>query len=457
MNDVKPVICKLRNGMTIAHIPSHCDLFKIELVVRAGMLDETVEQIGFAHFIEHLMSFFPSSEYPNSEKNQQSLDLYSLKSNAWTGENSAGYYIEGMINHFYTVLDLMFQNYINPILSEEIFDQEKHAVIRELEGMTEDLWYNLDHMIQMVDYKNTILEYSLYEEIKNVDKNATVKNILEYRKRFYRPENTVVIITAQLDNFRDICGAIEDLYFGNSFGSFWDYFKPKPKHTNIQFEPESKAKDKNYDKFTYFFIKPPQETDTFSIRIHFPIPFDQFDDRFYTIDFINMILSQSMGSRLYYALRTKLGAIYNVSTEYHFDPKNKKYNRFIIDFETNSDKVLNAVDYIMIELMMLTEDSKLSKEESIQKQNQIKLAKASNRCNYNFHKLTTIYEDHIIWNKRPFVTINEILEKRERVTEKDIIKISRSIFKPDKMKVFYSGNKPILETEKTKNIHLTFN
>lgn len=454
-----PIKYKLKNGLELAHIKTNCNLFRIQLVIRAGMLQENKNQIGFAHFIEHLMSFFPSSTYPNAKENQQEITTRGLNSNAWTSENNCGYYIEGLKDHFFTVLDLIFQNYIDPILDAEIFEQEKEAVIRELEGMTEDLWYNLEHMIQKVDYKNTILEYSLFEEIQNVKNNSRLENIMQYRKDFYCPQKTIIIITSNhsTTEINEIFQNIENIYFTNKhnkFGNISSFFiKPKHEQRKISFTPKQKVK--NYDHFQYFFIKPPQKTDTYNIKIQFPIPFDEFSDDMYTLDFIHMILSGSMGSRLYYALRSELGSVYNVHTEHLLDPVEQKYNRFIIEVETNKELVKDTIDYILLELYALLYDEKLTQEEIKQKNNHIEMIINKNKCTQHFKKLTNIYENRLIW-KKPLFTIQEIINKQKQIDYNQIIKVSKIIFKAKNMKIFYSGETPILCTKKTKHKHLTF-
>ena len=139
-----PDVYMLKNGMIVNFVNTTCDeSFKIEMVIRAGSLDEEPEQIGFAHFIEHLMSFYPSklpeplkerlgSDFPNSVENQNELDGMGVLSNAWTSERTCGYFMEALSEYRETLIDLMFKNYTHPYLDKEVFEQERNAVINEL-------------------------------------------------------------------------------------------------------------------------------------------------------------------------------------------------------------------------------------------------------------------------------------------------------------------------------------
>ena len=70
MSDSTTVLV-FNNGLTLNHVRSECDtMFRIEIVVRAGSADETAQERGFAHLMEHLMSFFVSDNHPFPIENQ---------------------------------------------------------------------------------------------------------------------------------------------------------------------------------------------------------------------------------------------------------------------------------------------------------------------------------------------------------------------------------------------------
>jgi predicted Zn-dependent peptidase len=196
MDNVKKHV--FSNQFTLTHIFTKCNVYRIELIVKAGMLQEKPKQLGFAHLIEHVMSFFPSSKYPDSTLNQQEMNRISKETNAWTSENSCGYYIEGDMKYFLNILDLIFENYVDPQLDATIFEQEKEAVIKELEDITLNKWYSFEHFVQAFEYAGTILQCSVHDEIKNIKQNANLNNILEFRKKFYRPEITHVQLNVQI-------------------------------------------------------------------------------------------------------------------------------------------------------------------------------------------------------------------------------------------------------------------
>lgn len=432
---------KYKNGIQLHHIQSNCNLFRIEIILKAGMLHENIKQLGYAHLIEHLMSFFTSKKYPNAELNQHMLNHWGMEMNAWTDENTCGYFVEGLLNYFYDVIDMVFENFVNPEFDKTIFEQEKKAVVRELSSSTDNVWYNLEHMIQCIDYYGTILEQNLFTEQENI-KKAKLKDIMQFRKTLYQPSLITIIITSNHNKqqIKTICNQIETLYFKH-----YTYNNNIPKITKL------KSQQPNTKKNCYY-IKPNADTNTYCIYIHFPIPFDRFDKKCYILDYIEMLLVGGLGSRLYYALRTKLGAIYNVNVDYVLDPRNKKYNRFIIQFETNENKVIPAIDYIFLELNeIIHSKNNISNNEMKQKENIDTLQKINKECSNFFRKYAEFYEPELIWNK-PITPIHEIEQYKLNITKNDIYQCAKTIFKTKLMKIFYSGNKPLLKQYQNHNI-----
>lgn len=446
MDEIVPYTITLNNGLKISHIYNGCKLFQIEMIVRAGMLDETKEQFGFAHFIEHIMSFFTSKKYPDSLLNQQMLNYFGLETNAWTTETDCGYYVTGNVKHFINVVDLIFQNYIDPTLDKKIFEQEKTAVIRELTKLTTNGWYILENMIQKVQYKGTVLENSIHYEKKNIKKNAKLENILEFRHTFYRPEITNVIITSNHSRkkFNKLCNHINKLYFNRTQAQ-----------ARIQPSRGIKKPQRQIQTERLYYYAPSNNEGTYRIHITFPIPFSIFDLRLAAaLEYIENILTGGLGSRLYFAIRSDLGAVYNIDSHAYFNFKDKQYNYFTIETETDEEKLIKVHDRIMIELGIIT-SKYITPTEMNEKKNVDRVENEYNLCSSSFQKHTEFYQPFLIWGSGTEAdnpTLSQWLKIKESITYDDILKVSQMVFNDDKMIVFYSGEKRIL---KHKGKHIT--
>ena len=200
-------------------------------------------------------------------------------------------------------------------------------MIRELTKLTTDGWYVLENMIQKVQYKGTVLENSIHYEKKNIKKNAKLENILEFRHTFYRPEITNVIITSNhsRNEFIELCNDINDLYFNR--------IQAQPR-----VQPRRGTRPQTQTERLYYYA-PSDNEGTYRIHITFPIPFSIFDLRLAAaLEYIENILTGGLGSRLYFATRSDLGAVYNINSHAYFNFKDKQYNYFTIETETDEEK-----------------------------------------------------------------------------------------------------------------------
>lgn len=492
-----PYTYLLRNGMVVNFVNTTCnEIFKIEMVIRAGSLDEKPEQIGFAHFIEHLMSFYPSKlpdslskrlggDFPNSVENQNELDEMGVLANAWTSERTCGYFIQGLSEYSEKLIDLMFKNYIHPYLDREIFEQERNAVISELTAITNQSWYNIDQVIDFVNYRDTNIAYTVEYEKQNVKNNATVDNIMEFRNKWYTPENTSITILSnlkesQMENLVENiasryfpeCETMKEQTYPNrysrfntvqKFGSSYVLLLKKPpiyqkkeeEHTEEHTEEHiGEPIPENLDNYRIFYTHPDSETDTVKIEFHFPLSFTLFDDRQYTLNLVKTMLTRGLGSRLYGVLRIKLGAVYHVNSEYNLDPLDEKFSNFVIETETTLDKAKDVTDEILNELDKIHKGKcKITEKEMKQYKNSIKMISGFDHCTLTFTKFIEVYENSLLWGHK-CNSIKNIRKIQESQTKEDLMKLARDVFNPEKLKIFYSAVEEVLKTENNEDIHL---
>ncbi len=537
-NDTIPNVYKLKNGLIVSHIQAPCKgLFRIELIVRAGSLEETPKQIGFAHFIEHLMSFFPSDWYPNSIQNQQEINRRGIQMNAWTSESTVGYWMEGLDMYTDLMTTLVLRNFTNPVIKpdKEIFKQEKNAVVSELFAIINDAWYNLNQMIEFVQYKGTNLEYTVEYEKDNVRNCAIPENVMEWRNQYYKPELTSIIIISNktevevkeyihwiVDNFFPDCYDMTEqavpINFCNfstdddckkhrrnystfgklnrsSFGKYKITYIPlhdckndtynininmipppqeeKPSIETIteeeaidrgliksEEEPESEySEGMDLAKYRLFYIYPDSSSETVKIEFHFPIPFDSFDKKVYALNMIDLVLSNGLGSRLYFALRTTLGAVYHVFSGSSIDSMDNKLSQYIIETETSINKAKDVVDFILVELQLLIDENEgedyITENEWQQYNDTIGMGDEMDNCSVTYNKHYNFYHENLIWGK-PMKTIKQIMKERKKIIkDKDeVLRVAKEVLDPTKLCIFYSGPEPILLSENNKDTHI---
>lgn len=486
-----PVITRiLDNGIVISHIKSNFPgIFRMELIIRAGALDEKKDELGFAHLIEHLMSFFPSKKNRDSVANQNVINSKSISLNAWTEPNTVGYFMSGLDKYSLFITEMMLENYLNPVLDKKIFEQEKNAVAAELSSLINSSNYPMDQVIDFVRFRDTNLSYTILDEKENVMKNATLDNIMSFRNRLYRPEYTNIIIASDRESsqansfidyiintwFSDYKGekvtpvnyGDSKLLFGSNITYIPDLSPPGPTYniTNIYNTLQSDIpntdtpKDfKCLDKIptSGIFYIPSYDYETVCIEFHFPLEIDYFDDRIFIVEALENVLSNGLGSRLYNSLRTKLGAVYHVGANSHIDPRCKNMSTLVVSTETTSDKIKDVFDYILaeFEIMSCREHNFLSENELSKYYNKIDISEKIVSSTLTSISWLEYFKPFVIWGRK-IRNINDILKIKKNITIDSLKETAKKIFDSSKMVVFYSHGTNILETKTNSNIHYT--
>ena len=204
-NDPDAVTGKLDNGLTYYIRPNHKPENKVELrlVVKAGSILENNDQLGLAHFMEH-MNFNGTTHF---EKNDlvsylQSIGVkFGADLNAYTSFDETVYILpiptdkpDNLQKGFQIIEDWAH----NALLTGKDIDEERGVVLEESRlGKGAN-----DRMRQK--YFPKLAEGSLYAERLPIGKDETLKTfkyetIRSFYKDWYRPDLQAVIVVGDID------------------------------------------------------------------------------------------------------------------------------------------------------------------------------------------------------------------------------------------------------------------
>ena len=391
------------NGLTIVRFHTkNKNLFRIELVVRAGMLLEKNSEDGYAHILEHLLAFFTSNNYPDAKENENYFTEKGIKRNAWTSERDCGYYLQGLKEDFHKALDMIIQSYVNTKIDESIFNQERGAVIQELSTYLADGYRNLDRYIEKQIFNKTNLGNPVEDELANVRK-AKLINVMNFRKRYYKPKyTTLFIVSSEFDE------KTEELL--NNIINIKETCNP------IYHEGKNNIKLKRIiDKTNATFIYCPVNQTRIDIYFTFPFTLEYQ----HKANALSYILSGGLGSLLYNRLRRDLGYVYNVSSDTHIDPLNKNFNYFCITTKCDINNTVKIINEILNIFKHMNIDNKIL-EPYI---NQQKIDNFENDEFDSFTKCFNFFKRKILFNIKPIRTLNEEAIRSISITADDIKKM----------------------------------
>ena len=119
------------SGLNTLLIPmKKTDIVSIGMYIKAGSINETAENNGVAHFLEHLM-FKSTNKRPNKTLLKE-LDNLGTYYNAGTTRDHTYYEINGNKNDINEIIDIMLDLYSSPIYAKDEIELEKGVIIEEL-------------------------------------------------------------------------------------------------------------------------------------------------------------------------------------------------------------------------------------------------------------------------------------------------------------------------------------
>ena len=190
----------LDNGLRIVVIPYDSPgTVAFMTAVRTGSRDEVEPgHSGFAHFFEHMM-FRGTDKYSGDEYNDL-LKRMGADSNADTSDDRTRYYLTGPAVELETMMDMESDRFKHLDYSEEVFKREALAVLGEYNKNISSpflpMWERLRELaFQQHTYSHTTMGY--LDDIKAMPDYYDYS--LGFFARFYRPENSVLLVVGDAD------------------------------------------------------------------------------------------------------------------------------------------------------------------------------------------------------------------------------------------------------------------
>jgi predicted Zn-dependent peptidase len=279
------------NGLRIVseHIP-HFRSVAVGVFVKAGSRDESPEENGITHFIEHML--FKGTESRTAKEIAREFDRIGGDINAYTSKEYTCYYAKVLDHHaehaVRVIADMFFNSKMDPI---EI-DKERQVVLEEI-SMTEDMPDDDVHeQLWKVMYPRHSIGAPILGTAETLPK-FTKEKIQEFMDRFYTPKNTVVSVAGNITP--QLIKLIEAL-----FGSF-----QKAENKKIHLLPD----------FSSGYSYKTKDTEQGHLCLGYP-GLSLNDPDIFNLSVLNNILGGSMSSRLFQEIREERGLAYSIYS-YH--------------------------------------------------------------------------------------------------------------------------------------------
>lgn len=377
--------------------------FTLMVGVNTGSVNESMENNGVSHFIEHMV--FKGTSVRSAEDISKDLEGIGANANAFTSKYLTCFYATCMTEKSEQCFDILSDMFFNSKFDQKEIDKERKVIYEEI-----DMYEDDPSSVAYDDFTKTFFAGTKVEKTvigtKQSLKNINRKEMVDYHKKFYTANNTVVAVTGGIEE-KDLEGYIEK-YFLSNFSNK----KAEPILNNTL--PEIKhipTKQFNFLKRNFAQTH---------IIFGFPIKNLYTKDRMaYTL--LTFIVGGGMSSRLFQKIREDLGLVYSI----HCSPDLYDIGgNMAISLATNAEQQMTAIDAIKNEIDLLLKEGILEDELNRAKVFCKTLVVTSSETSINTTRHNAI--DTLLYNK--LRTVDLKLSEIDAVTLEQINNLARETF-----------------------------
>jgi len=287
-------ILELKNGLRIIHSHkkdaeiSHCGL-----LINAGTRDETPEDAGIAHFIEHVL--FKGTKKRKAFHILNRLESVGGELNAYTSKEETCVYASFLNMHYERSIEILADISFNSIFPAKEIEKEKDVIIDEIKSYQDNPIEQIHDEFEEIIFSGHSLSIPILGTPQSVKKLNRSK-ILRFTKEYYAPDNMVFSSVGNISS--DKLVQLLERYFGS--------VKPSAHARERKAFKGYKKRDIVYKKENY--------------QAHCVIGNAAYGYKHKNkMGFIllnNLFGGPGMNSRLNLAIREKYGYTYNIESNY---------------------------------------------------------------------------------------------------------------------------------------------
>jgi predicted Zn-dependent peptidase len=408
----------LNNGLTIiSERMDHVRSASVGIWVRSGSRHETATLNGISHFIEHTL--FKGTRNRTSREIAVESDAIGGHVDAFTSREVASYYVKVLDEHLPRAFDLLADLVTAPLFAKEELDRERNVVTEEIK-MVED---TPDDLVHEVFVANFWPDHPLGRSILGTaDTLATFdhERVADYFKGVYVPRNLVVAGAGNLEHEQFV-----DMVAGYLRG-----LEDRP--VNLISSAPSAAKRR---------IVLDKDLEQAHLVVGTCCPSMTSADR-YTVHVLNVILGGGMSSRLFQTIREEHGLAYAV-----FSGVNAYTDAGYLSVyaATSPDQVTDVIR-LSIEQFNKLKSEPVSDAELQRAKDQLKVSIMLS-LESTSARMSNLARQEIFFGRQ--FTLDEILQRINRVTTDDIQRVAGEIFSGDELAITAVGQLGSLDLDKT--------
>ncbi len=416
----------LPNGARVVLIPNkNTEAVTLAVLFGVGSRDENTKLAGISHFLEHLF-FKGTKKRSSSGAISRELDKIGASYNAFTSKEETGFWVKSASKDFKIALDVLGDMLLNSLFDNKEIKKEKSVIEQEMDMNEDNPRRKVHDVLENIVFGDEPIGRDIIGKKESL-KSITREDILHHKQKYYLGKNTVIAVAG---NFKTK-EVLEDIK--KVFGRLPRKARPEILKTNLH-KQESKVKIKT------------KKVDQTHFSLGFR-SFDMYDEKRYVLDILAVVLGGCMSSKLFQEIRVKKGLAYYIyaSPSYYRDA-----GIFGISSGVRHDKLEEAVGAV-VKIIREIKKKGLKSEE-------LKNAKSHIRGQLALQFETTddvagyFANQELFYNK--IIMAKEIMDKIEKVTNRDIVEVANEIFTRDNTSLAVITKEGDFQNQETKTLEI---
>ena len=381
----------LPNGTRIvSEYISYVKSFSIGFWFNVGARDENARNNGISHFIEHMV--FKGTKRRTAKMIAEEIESFGGYINAFTSKEHTCFYSKGLSNNIGKTFNVISDMIQNPLFRESHIKKEAGVVIDELKDLDDSPEELIYDKFEEIIFSGNTLSLPVIGKEGNI-KNFTSDTLFKYYNTNYKTKNLLIVASGSVKH--DELIKLTERYISQNKSRF----------------NKSRAQFKKRKAADIVFEKEIQQVHTI---IGSAAP-GYKDKKRILVRFLSALLGEGSSSRLFLAVREKLGITYQINS---FLNSYYDVSAFGVYFSTNLNQYDKVIDIVFREFKKLKEkrisDRELKKvKEYLRGGMLINLENTTNR-------MMRMANSILYYNK--IITIDEYLKKIDNINADDLLR-----------------------------------
>lgn len=321
-----------KSGIKIIHdLQPKSPTVGINFCINVGSINETQEQRGISHFIEHVL--FTGTDKRTKEQITYEVEQSGASMNAYTTIDKTVYTMKCMENNFHLCLSVMSDMIANCKFYDDQVETERSIILQEInDGDSSPDGFAYNKFYEMW-YSDKEMSTSVIGTADIVSK-LTSQDLKNYHAKYYTPERMILSVTGNIDE--EAINSIIDEYFENKVTLY--------NNNNLKLTPSTNKDISIQTEFKQDIIIWGYDLGVISNA-----------KDFYISTIVNMHLGQGFSSILFRKIRDEHGLVYGIGSVVTDIASNTGLLVYTSSEKERSEKIISLLPSVISELKNITE------------------------------------------------------------------------------------------------------